>query len=196
MKMLKSCNMGYMWACFAFMLVMMSSIAMAGEAQEWRPTYDLILRWVNFLILVAVIVKYAREPVRSFLNQQKADVASQIETLSTEKQNIFEEIQAAKEQATEREIRLKELQDRLISQGEAKKQQIIEQARQQSVVMIEETRKKMETRISQVKNQLKMELADLAFEQAEKKLPEIITESDNQRLLTFYMEGMQAKHDA
>ena len=196
MKMLKSCDMGCLWACFAFMLAMVPSIAMAGEAQEWRPTYDLILRWVNFLILVAVIAKYAREPVKSFLNQQKADVASRIEALTAEKQTVFEEIQAAREQAAERESRLKELQDRLISQGEAKKQQIIEQARQQSTVMIEETRKKMETRISQVKNQLKMELADLAFEQAEKKLPKIITDSDNQRLLAFYMEGMHAKHDA
>ncbi len=193
MKMVKSCDVKCWGLFLAFLLVMMPSVATAGDAPAWRPTYDLILRWLNFLILAAVIVKYAREPVKSFLNQQKKDVASALEALTTEKQNILEEIQAAKTQAEKREERLKELQQRLVSQGEAKKKQIIEQAHQQSSAMIEETHKKLETRISQAKNQLKMELADLAFEQAVQRLPEIITESDNQRFLDFYMEGMQLK---
>ena len=60
----------------------------------------------------------------------------------------------------------------------------------QSAAMIEETQKKMENRLLQAKNQLKMELADLAFDQATKMLPQIINESDNQRLLDIYMTGM------
>jgi F-type H+-transporting ATPase subunit b len=197
MKTVKSCNIGWSWITITLLLaVMMPAIAMAGESPEWRSTYDLILRWVNFLILVAVIVKYGREPVMHFLKQQKEDVVSELDALEAEKERVLGEIQAAKVQAAESEVRLKELKERLISQGETKKQRIVEQARVQSAAMIEETQKKVQTRIAQAKSRLKMELADLAFEQATQQLPKIITESDNQHLLEFYMQGMQREGDA
>jgi F-type H+-transporting ATPase subunit b len=197
MKTVKSCNIGWSWITITLMLaMMMPSIAMAGDNPEWRPTYDLILRWVNFLILAAVIVKYGREPIKNFFKQQKEDVVSELNELETEKERVLGEIQAAKTQAAESEVRLKELKERLISQGETKKQQIVEQAWVQSAAMIEETHKKMETRIAQAKSRLKMELADLAFEQATQQLPKIITETDNQRLFDIYMQGMQSEGDA
>ena len=59
-------------------------------------------------------------------------------------------------------------------------------------MMLEGTRKKMENRILEAKDRLKMELADMAFDQAMLKLPELITDDDNQRLLDNYMRGMHA----
>ena len=52
--------------------------AMAGDP-GWRPVYDVAMRWVNFLILVAVIVKYGREPIKEFLKQKKEETMAQIE---------------------------------------------------------------------------------------------------------------------
>jgi F-type H+-transporting ATPase subunit b len=190
MKIVKACSSRPVLASLAFLLSIMPAVAMAASP-EWRPTYDKVMLWVNFTIFMAVVIKYGRQPIKNFLNQQRADVVSELDTLDTEKARVLEEIQNAKTQAAESEVRFEELKERLISQGEAKKQQIVEQARQQSSVMIEETRKKMENRLLQAKNQLKMELADMAFDQAMQTLPQIITENDNQRLLDIYMEGMQ-----
>lgn len=195
MKIVKSCSSRRIWPIFSFLLAMMPAAAMAASP-EWRPTYDKAMLWVNFTIFMAVIVKYGREPIKNFLKQQKEDVVSEIDALETEKARVLGEIQEAKTQAAESEVRFKELKERLISQGEAKKEQIVDQARQQSSVMIEETHKKMGNRILQAKNQLKMELADLAFDQAMQTLPQIITESDNQRLLDIYMQGMHLQQDA
>jgi F-type H+-transporting ATPase subunit b len=179
-------------ATLTFLLLTMPAMAMAASP-EWRPTYDKVMLWVNFAIFMTIAVKYGREPIKNFLKQQKEDVVTELDTLETEKARVLKEIQDAKTQAAESEVRFKELKERLISQGETKKQQIVEHARQQSSVMIEETRKKMETRLLQAKNQLKMELADMAFEKALQTLPQIITESDNQRLLDIYMESMHLK---
>jgi F-type H+-transporting ATPase subunit b len=177
---------------FAGLLVMMPAVAMASSP-EWRPKYDLIMMYVNFIILAAVIFKYAREPIKSFLKQQKEDVVSEMSQLETEKARFLDEIEAAKNRAAEGDLRFNEMKARLISQGEAKKQQMVDQAKQQSATMLEEARKKMETRILQAKSQLKMELADMAFEQASQQLPKIITDEDNQRLLEIYMKGMVAE---
>ncbi|MBC2711149.1 MAG: ATP synthase F0 subunit B [Desulfosarcina sp.] len=157
----------------------------------WRPTYDVAMRWVNFIILVAIIVKYAREPIKDFLKLQKGDVASQIDELDREKAKILGEIKAAKKKGVENQVRFKEFKDRLIAQGETRKQQIIEQAKQQSAIMLDGARRKIEGRIVQAKASLKMELLDMAMDQAVNKLPELITEGDSQRLLDDYMRSLQ-----
>lgn len=172
-----------------FLLVMLPGAALAASP-EWRPTYDLAMRWVNFLILAGVIFKYAREPVKNFLEQQKSDVLGQIEALEAEKEKIVGEIKSADERVNENRQKLADTKARLIAQGESKKQRIIEQAQSQSVTMIEEARKKMENRILQARDALKMELADMAFEQAAQQLPQIITDDDNQLLLDTFMSGM------
>ena len=172
-----------------FIMVVLPAAVQAADPQ-WRPTYDVAMRWVNFIILVAVIVKYAREPIKDFLKLQKSDIVSEISELETEKARIISEINEAKKKGTENRARFQEIKDRLIAQGETRKQEIVEQARQQSKIMLEETRRKMQNRIVQAKAGLKMELLDLAIDQAMIKLPDIITAGDNQQLLDDYMGSL------
>jgi F-type H+-transporting ATPase subunit b len=176
-------------ALLGFLLVMPATAI--AESPEWRPTYDLVMMYVNFLILATVIVKYGRTPIKNFLKQQKEDVASEIEILEAEKERVISEIRSAQTHSAEIRERLEDMKSRLIAQGETRKQQIIDQAQKQSALMIEETRKKMDNRIVQAQSDLKMELADLAFEQAFQQLPQIITDKDNQRLVNVYMQSMQ-----
>ena len=156
----------------------------------WRPTYDIVLRWVNFVILVAVIVKYSRDPIKDFLKLQKQDVVSQIAALDSEKSRIIGEIKEVKKQGEANRIRLLEMKDRLIAQGETRKQELVNQAKQQSAIMLEDTRRKLENRVVQAKAALKLELLDMAIEQAMIQLPDVLTDGDNQRLLDDYMKSL------
>ncbi len=180
--------------CVTILFAGLFMVALPAAAQaadpQWRPTYDVAMRWVNFIILVAVIVKYAREPIKDFLKLQKSDIVSEISELETEKARIISEISEVKKKGTENRARFQELKDRLIAQGETRKQEIVEQARQQSKIMLEETRRKMQNRIVQAKAGLKMELLDMAIDQAMMKLPDIITAGDNQQLLDDYMGSL------
>ena len=193
MKMFDSCGIGRALPVLTILLLMAPGAAMAASP-EWRPTYDLAMKWVNFIILVAVIVKYAREPIKVFLMQQRGEVVAEMDGLEAQKERITGEIRQATVQAAENKLRHQEMKQRLIAQGETRKQQIVEQARQQSVIMMEAARKKMENRILQAKDKLKSELADMAFEQAFRKLPLMITDQDNQRLVDSYMKGMYPNH--
>jgi len=177
---------------FVGLLVLLTPEFALAVDPEWRPTYDLAMRWINFIILVAVIVKYAREPIKDFLKLQKKDVVSQIESLDSEKSKILEEIEAAKQKSVENQIRLQELKERMISQGEARKQQIVQQARHQSKIMLEEAQRKMENQIVQAKAALKLELLDMAMGQAAQQLPEQMTDEDNQRMINDYMVSIQS----
>ena len=174
-----------------FYMVALPEAAQAADPQ-WRPTYDVAMRWINFIILVAVIVKYAREPIKDFLKLQKSDIVSEIGELETEKAKIVSEIEAVKKKAIENRSHFHDLKDRLIAQGETRKQQIVEQAKQQSKIMLEETRRKMENRITQAKAGLQMELLDMAIDQATVKLPSVMTAGDAQQLLDDYMSSLHA----
>jgi F-type H+-transporting ATPase subunit b len=175
---------------FAGLIIVALPVAAQAADAQWRPTYDLAMRWINFIILVAVIVKYAREPIKDFLKLQKSDIVSEISELETEKARIIREINKVKKKGAENRIHFQELKGRLIAQGETRKQQIVEQARQQSKIMLEETRRKMENRITQAQAGLKIELLDMAIDQAMVKLPDIITAGDNQQLLDDYMSSL------
>jgi F-type H+-transporting ATPase subunit b len=164
--------------------------AHAADA-PWRPTYDMAMRWVNFIILVAVIVKYGKEPIKDFLKLQKSEVVSEISQLEAEKTRILDEIKALKEKGIENRAHFQGLKDRLTAQGEIRKKQIVEQARQQSAIMLEAAGRKMENRIVQAKAGLKMELLDIAIDQAMARLPVVITDGDNQRLLDDYMARLR-----
>ena len=172
------------------LMILLPESAVAGDP-GWRPAYDVVMRWVNFLILVAVIVKYGREPIKDFLKLKKEDMVAQIDELDSQKARILDDINAAQMKGEANQSRLKEMKQRLIAQGETRKQQIIEQAKQQSTLMLEETRRKMENRIVQAKAGLKIELLDMAIDQAMKRLPGAITDKDNQRLLDEYMSSIR-----
>ena len=191
MKSIDFCHIKRLSIFFGVLLLIPELALASGPA--WRPTYDTVMMWVNFFILAGIILKYAREPIKNFLKQKKAEVVAELDELEAEKARILGDIKSADAQALQNKQRLKEMKERLIAQGEIKKGQIIEQAKQQSAIMIEATRKKMENRIVQAHNTLKMELADMAFEQALKQLPGIIDDQDNQRLLDRYMDGMHQR---
>jgi F-type H+-transporting ATPase subunit b len=186
-------GVGMLLPILLFLLVMLPGIAVAA-GPSWRPTYDLVMRWVNFFILAGIIFKYGREPLKNFLAQQKEDVLKEIDTLEAEKERILGEIRSADQHVEENRQKLANTKERLIAQGESQKQRIIEQAQNQSTIMIDEARKKMENRILQAKEKLKMELADLAFDQALKQLPQVITDADNQHFFDAFMSGMPLDH--
>ena len=39
----------------------------ADGTGDWRPVFDLVMRWVNFLILAFLLIKFSRVPIKNFL---------------------------------------------------------------------------------------------------------------------------------
>ena len=77
---------------------------------------------------------------------------------------------------------------KIITQGEEKKRELIEAARQESRSMIEQTNIRIGNQIHQAKNKFKSEMIDMAFSLAMERLPAEITKADHQRLLDRYIE--------
>ncbi|HHE73688.1 MAG TPA: hypothetical protein ENL37_01200, partial [Desulfobacteraceae bacterium] len=63
--------------------------ALGAEASvNWRPTYDIVMRWLNFGILIVLFFRYARKPLAAFLNGKSRQIEENIKRFEKEKEAI------------------------------------------------------------------------------------------------------------
>jgi F-type H+-transporting ATPase subunit b len=159
----------------------------AEKASSWRPTYDLILRWINFGIIVFLVVRYGKNPIMNFLRGQKQKLAQEIKHLEDKKQGISANIEETLKTIDESEVRFAELKERIVRQGEQKKEAIIQTAQNQSKTMLEDAKRRIDTHFIQAKNTLRAEMIDMAIDLAMERFPKEITAEDNEKLTVEYL---------
>jgi F-type H+-transporting ATPase subunit b len=168
-----------------------AGLAVAADG-GWRPTYDLVMRWLNFLILVGVIVRYARQPVKTFLEGRSAEVRIEIDTLEEQKAEAVAAVSALRRRLVDSEARLEEMKVRLLAEGERRKQTLIDQAELESAMMLKDAERKVEGLLHHARRTLRAELVDEAIELAARRLPEEIRAEDHQRLTASFFEAAGA----
>jgi F-type H+-transporting ATPase subunit b len=180
---------GYLATSF-FMIHLLSIEALAADSSgDWRPIFDLVMRWVNFFILAFLLIKFSRAPIKNFLEGKKEDIARDIEALEADKKQMLREIDESRKQMENSKERLSQLKKTIIAQGEKNKIKIIEDAEQESKILLESAKQKIESRITDAREVLKAELVDDAIALAMKKLPEIITDQDNQKFIDAFIKS-------
>lgn len=183
-------------AAAMLVLLMLLMAPQGGLAEDgtgdWRPTYDLAMRWINFFILVFLILKYARKPLVNFFREKSEDVRKEIQAVEKEKEEILARVADMLEAREHSQEKLENLKARIITQGKAKKQRIIEDARTESEMMLEGARRKIKSQMAAAQKDIRAEMIDLAIEMALEKLPGVIAEEDNQKLYHQYLEHTES----
>jgi F-type H+-transporting ATPase subunit b len=172
------------------LLIVFSGVgeALAAESSAgWRSTYDLVMRWVNFAILVFVIVKFARLPLKNFLSGKGQEISLQIRRLEDEKNQLVQRVRQAENELEDSTGRLAEIKERIVQSGERRKQEILAEAHQESQIIMANAKRKIEGRLIQAQSVLRAEMIDAAADLALEKLPGLVTAEDNQKLLQSYM---------
>ena len=165
----------------------------ADNPGDWRPIFDLVMRWINFLILAFLIIKFSRVPIKKFLAGKKQDIADEIGGLEAEKEEMLRQIGDCKNQFENSQNRLSNLKKRIVAQGEKNRQIIIETAEQESKILLQSAQQKINSRIVEARQELKSELVDAAIALAIKLLPEKISEADNQKFIDAFMSSASSK---
>ena len=184
--------------CFIFAVVMGihllgSEASAADNSGNWRPVFDLVMRWLNFGIIVFILVKYARTPIKDFLLSRREEVAREIEGIEVQKEEAEKKIQDAARMLNESEIRFTKIKERIIQEGEKSRQKIIEDAQQESKILLESTKKRLENQLLDAKKTFQSELVDMAISLAMKRLPDEITTEDNQKFTNQFLASASVK---
>lgn len=168
-------------------LLVVPAISFAADTGGWRPVYDLVMRWLNFLILVFVIVKFSRRPLSSFLKGKQKEIGDKISRIEQEQEKISQATTAARQTLDKSADRLEQLKQRIINQGEKRKLEIIEEARQEGRHIVESAKRKVAGSILQAKIKIRGEMIDTAAAIALGKLPGEITAQDNEKLFEQFL---------
>lgn len=174
-------------------LLLGTEASAANNSDDWRPTFDLVMRWLNFGIIVFILVKYARTPIKDFLLSRREEVAREIEIVEEKKEAANKKIQDAARMLDESEVRFARVKERIIIEGETKKQKLIEDAKQESKILLESTMKKIDNQLLDAQKAFKSELVDAAISLAMKRLPDEITTEDNQNFTNQFLASASGK---
>ena len=174
-------------------LLTTSTEALAAETPaNWRPTYDLVMRWLNFGIMILLFFKYARKPLTAFLKGKSRQIEESIKRVEKEKEAIKTRIDEILNERKKGREHLHQIRDRFISQGELKKQKIIDDANKESHLLLESAKQKIEFEITTARERLQVEIVNQAIDLATQKLPQLMTDLDTQNSLKVYMEGLHS----
>lgn len=156
---------------------------------ENRQTWDLVMRWVNFIILAVVIVKYARAPLAQFFKEKRAETSQTIKQLEEKRAEAELKIRDGRIQLKSSQDKLALIKERILAEGQKRKEKIIEEARQESRLMLTAAQVKIENQIRDAAEKIKIELIDMAVQRAEAKLPQLLVRQDHNRLIEQWMDA-------
>lgn len=169
----------------------MTADASAAEALVFtRADYDLIMRWINFGILMALVIKYARAPVKNFLKDKQAEVARSIRQVEEEKRHFEMQIQESRTRLASGRERMKLVREKIIAEGHRCREELIAQAQHQSRYMLQSARLKIDARIRDNIRQFRMELIDMAYETASARLPGLLNGEDHERFISDWLKAV------
>jgi F-type H+-transporting ATPase subunit b len=189
----KGCKAKRLACCMSVALILIIFLASyslaADQTGGWRPTYDLIMRWLNFVILALVLIKFARRPLVDFLTGKKKEIAHDLQRLEEEKEQAALKVAEVHKKLEDSNIRFKNLKERIIRQGEKRKQAIIDEAQRESKILLEGAKRKIDSQVLQAESTLRSEMIDMAVNVAIERLPDQLTEKDNQKLLDQFLKS-------
>ena len=163
------------------------------SADNWRHTYDLIMMWVNFIILAFLLLKFGKTPLMNFLRGRREELARQIERVEEEKKKADARVEDSLKQLDESAARFEKIRQRIIKQGEKKKQMIIEDAHLESKILLQGAKRKIDNQLLKAKNKYRDEMIDRAIDIVFESLPREMTDQDNQRFLKQYLDSTRTK---
>ena len=164
--------------------------AWASEGQTgWRHIYDQIMMIFNFGILVFCFLKFGKKPLIDFLKGQKENVREEINEVENQKREIETKLDEVRAVMDDSKARFENIRQRIIQQGERKKNEIIAEAEQHSKLMIESALRRVDSGFIQVQNIFREELIDAAMDLALKRLPNTLNDKDNQHFIDRYLAG-------
>ncbi|GMV43149.1 MAG: hypothetical protein AMXMBFR64_48650 [Myxococcales bacterium] len=166
-----------------------TALAAGGHGFEWS-VHGLYI--IDFLVLLAIIVWFARRPMRVWLEERAKQVQHEIE--EARKLRV-----AAEERLTEYERRLaaleveqKRILDDFVTAGERERDRIIREAEQTARKMVADAERRIGQEGKRLQEALEHEAVDLAVSMSEAVIRQRLKPDVQQRMITDYIAGLES----
>ena len=176
----------------AFGLLFCPECLAMEEMPPWRKPYNIIMLWVNFGILVALFMKFARKPMMDALRGIHDKIKGEIDGITKQHNEIKSGMDSEQTRLRDIQQHLDEIRTRIIEMGEKEKQKIIDQARLAADKMIEDARAYARIQMTRARKELSDQMVDMAISKVEARLKKEISPEDNENLVLDFLGNLEA----
>ena len=155
-----------------------------GHGLNW---WDFTLRLLNFVILLAVMVKLLKKPLGNFLATRREDIQKLLEELKAKRLEAEKTTAEFKSKLAALDDQTKQIVDELLTEGEAEKQRIIDAAKKQAEYIKQQAEIAAQQEIKAARDRLQEEVSELSVAAAEEILRKKIKAEDQDRLVKDFM---------
>jgi F-type H+-transporting ATPase subunit b len=148
---------------------------------------QLVAGFVNFAILVGLLVWLGRKPTQAFLVSRRAAVVDGLEEAQKMKAAAEAKYNEYQARLANLDLELAKIGAEIVASGEADRQAIIAEAERKASRLRRETEFLIEQQLKQLRVDLTKETVEAALLAAEKVLRERATSDDQQRLAKAYL---------
>lgn len=158
-----------------------------GEASSAAAWKDFGWRVLNFVLFVAIIYKLAGKKIREFFSGRRQQISSELEDLENRKAKAKSKLSEVERSISDMESKRQEIIDQAKNQGESLRQGIIAKAHEDAEKIKKQARMKAEQERRQTMDALRSEMADEIVDSAEKMIKEKLGKKDQEKLIDNYL---------
>ncbi len=146
---------------------------------------------VNFLILVAILYKFGKDPIVNIFRSRREAILNEYEDLMAKKREAERRYAELQEKLKGLEAEAQRLLESFREQGEHEAQRIIEEARKNAERIKQQAELYIQQEVARARAELQREVAELAVRMAEEILRKNITPEDQKRLFKEFVEKIE-----
>ncbi len=184
-------------AIYALLMVLAFAVGFASaeeaEAEHWTFLGDWLPRIINFAILAAVLVYFARKPIRDFFVSRTAAIVRSMEDSREARERALSALADMERKVKEVSAETNKLIDEARMRGEQDKQGLVEESKKIVQDIQAQVKSTIDTEVQKAKDSLAVEAALLSIDLAEGRIKERMNNEDRERILKEYIARVGGK---
>jgi F-type H+-transporting ATPase subunit b len=159
-----------------------------GAAAHGFNGGDILFQVVMFIILMALVKKFAWGPLMGIMKQREELIASEIENAEKSRQEAAKALEEQRNLLKQARTDAQELIENAKKQGDIQREEIITTARAEANRLKENAKVEIENQKEQAVTAIREQVASLSVLIASKVIEKELNEQDQQKLINEYIE--------
>jgi len=149
---------------------------------------------LNFALLLVILFKYLKQPITDSLKGRQESIAKAFEELEAKKEAAAARFREYEQKLSGMDEEAKQILETFVAQGQKERDTIIEQAKAAAERIKAQAEFYVQQELAKAKVELQKEVADAAVKMAEELIRKNLTEQDQSRLISEYLERVVHKN--
>jgi len=173
-------------------LLALAGPALASGGGEEGGSSSLLFSVLNFVLILGVIVYFARKPVAEYLEQRRQGIQRSLEDSAKLLSDAEAKLQDWNDRAGRLDAELSEIRATSRRIAEEEREEILAQARVNAERIQNDARVAVDQELLRARRVLAEEAGELAIDLAAKLLADQVTDDDQQRLFDEFLSNVEA----